>query len=1317
MLALWSVLLILWLILHWGILPRLDDWRPEIEARVGAALGAPLKIGAIQVRSGGWIPAFELDDVRVLDRQGRVALQLGRVSAALSPASLWALEPRFAQLHLDGVRLDVRRDKAGRLSVAGLDVDGGGESNPDVVDWFFEQHEFVIRHGTLRWTDELRGAPPLALEDVDLVLRNGSRRHRLRIDATPPAAWGGRFALRGSFAQPFTARASDWQQWRGTLYAELPLVDVSQLRRHVELPFQLDQGRGALRGWFDWDRGHLAQATADIALTEVALRLGPAAQPLPPLVLQRVGGRVVAGQSETGATFALERLGFVTDDGQPFEPVSWQLALDRAPGGAATAGRFSADRIALAPLARLAARLPLPAPLHQALAELSPQGDLQQVSLDWTGPAEAPTRYRAQARARGLELAAGPPGPPAWGLDQSAGRPGLRGADLDLQATEGGGTARLVLRDGALVFPGVFEQPELPLQTLTAQLAWKLEPAAAGAPTAVSLTVRDASFANADARGQLEASWRTGPGTGFGIGQRLPGLIDLKGKLAAGDPTRVARYLPLGVPASARQYVARAIGPGRITGGDFAVQGDLWRFPFVDGGPGQFRIRAQVEDLRYAYLPNEPGWTSPWPAMTGVVGEIEFERGAMRIKDARAMLDGVALRGVHGGIADLIQAPVLQLEGQARGTAADMLRFVGATPVGEWMGGALRETTASGSADLTLALSIPLDDPAQGSARGSVQWTGNDVRLRPDLPLLAQARGRVDFRPGGLMLVGGRARALGGELTVDGGTQPDGALRFVAQGQASGDGLMKELPILALLGPSVGAEPTLRGSTPYRLQLGFLQGRTEWRLDSPLTGLALALPPPLAKPAAAAWPLRLQLGSVPGRDAPQALQALQIELGEVLHARYELDPGAGPWRVRRGALGLGAEMPPMPGTGVTALLRTPRLDLDAWRALAGAAGAAGGGPEAGWLPTRAMLHTGELAAGGRRYGSVMLELQRTAGMAETLWRAQLQAEQADGWIEWRQPRDGAAPGRLSAHLTRLVVPPQDAGVVEELIEQAPAQVPGLQLVVDDFHWRGLALGKLEVTAENRLARAGQREWQLDQLKLSAPDATLLGRGVWSAGQRSSFAFDLAIADGGRFFERVGAGKGIQGGKGRIEGELSWPGSPLSPDPAALRGSFTIALGEGRFLNAEPGMARLFGILSLQALPRRLLLDFRDVFQQGLQFDRIAGDVTLDAGVARTQNLKVLGVQAAVAIAGSADLRQETQDLRIVAVPELNTGTASLAWVALNPAVGLGAFVAQLLLAEPMKAAATREFHVTGPWSDPKVERVERVAGTSEGKTP
>jgi uncharacterized protein YhdP len=84
-----------------------------------------------------------------------------------------------------------------------------------------------------------------------------------------------------------------------------------------------------------------------------------------------------------------------------------------------------------------------------------------------------------------------------------------------------------------------------------------------------------------------------------------------------------------------------------------------------------------------------------------------------------------------------------------------------------------------------------------------------------------------------------------------------------------------------------------------------------------------------------------------------------------------------------------------------------------------------------------------------------------------------------------------------------------------------------------------------------------------------------------------------------------------------------------------------------------------------------------------------------------------GVQAAVLMEGQADLVRETQDLRVIVVPEINAGTASLAYAAVNPAVGLGTFVAQWLLRRPLIAASTREFHITGSWDDPKVERVER----------
>ena len=202
-------------------------------------------------------------------------------------------------------------------------------------------------------------------------------------------------------------------------------------------------------------------------------------------------------------------------------------------------------------------------------------------------------------------------------------------------------------------------------------------------------------------------------------------------------------------------------------------------------------------------------------------------------------------------------------------------------------------------------------------------------------------------------------------------------------------------------------------------------------------------------------------------------------------------------------------------------------------------------------------------------------------------------------------------------------------------------------------------------------------------------------------------FKLELADGGALLERLGMGRSVKGGKGTMAGQVAWLGSPLAIDYPSLGGQVTVSIDAGQFLKAEPGAARLLGVLSLQALPRRLLLDFRDVFQQGFAFDNITGELKIAQGVASTSNLRMRGVQATVLMEGSADLKRETQDLRVAVVPEINAGTASLAYAAINPAVGIGTFLAQLVLRKPLQAAGTREFHITGPWAEPKVDKVER----------
>ena len=211
-------------------------------------------------------------------------------------------------------------------------------------------------------------------------------------------------------------------------------------------------------------------------------------------------------------------------------------------------------------------------------------------------------------------------------------------------------------------------------------------------------------------------------------------------------------------------------------------------------------------------------------------------------------------------------------------------------------------------------------------------------------------------------------------------------------------------------------------------------------------------------------------------------------------------------------------------------------------------------------------------------------------------------------------------------------------------------------------------------------------------------------------------FKLDIADSGELLERFGMVGVLRKGSGKIEGRVDWLGSPITLDYASLGGNFNVNLENGQFLKAEPGIAKLLGVLSLQALPRRLVLDFRDVFTEGFSFDFLRGDVMIEKGIARTNNLQMKGVNAAVLMEGQADIAKETQSIKVVVVPEINAGSASLIASVINPLVGLSTFLAQLILRSPLIESNTQEFFVDGTWLDPRVTKVARAPPPVPAKT-
>lgn len=253
-LAGWLVFGLAWGALHWLIVPRIGEFRPQLEAHASRVLGVPVRIGAVQAHSTGLIPSFELTQVQLFDGQGREALTLPRVLVALSPRSVLRLG--FEQLYVERPDLNIRRTKDGRIFVAGLDFSKAQGDDSAAANWFFSQTEFAIHEGRIHWIDELRELPPLVLNQVGLVVRNRGRQHALRLDATPPELWGDRFTAMGVFTQPLLSlKKSQWQDWSGDLYARFDRVDLSELRRYADLGVDLKQGSGAVRAWANVTRG------------------------------------------------------------------------------------------------------------------------------------------------------------------------------------------------------------------------------------------------------------------------------------------------------------------------------------------------------------------------------------------------------------------------------------------------------------------------------------------------------------------------------------------------------------------------------------------------------------------------------------------------------------------------------------------------------------------------------------------------------------------------------------------------------------------------------------------------------------------------------------------------------------------------------------------------------------------------------------------------------------------------------------------------------------------------------------------------------
>ena len=270
------------------------------------------------------------------------------------------------------------------------------------------------------------------------------------------------------------------------------------------------------------------------------------------------------------------------------------------------------------------------------------------------------------------------------------------------------------------------------------------------------------------------------------------------------------------------------------------------------------------------------------------------------------------------------------------------------------------------------------------------------------------------------------------------------------------------------------------------------------------------------------------------------------------------------------------------------------------------------------------------------------------------------------------------------------------------------ELPALDVVADSYVSRGRDLGRLELAAKPEGA-----DWRIETLALRNPEGDITATGRWRVQanlQRTDVDVKLEVRDAGGFLARHGVPEGVKGGSGSLSGQFNWVGGPQDFDYPTLNGKFAVEIGRGQFTKVDPGIGKLLGVLNLDALARRLRLDFRDVTAEGYSFDEVSGDVMVRNGVMSSRNLRIRGPAAKVEIEGEAVIARETQSLHIHVQPALSGGLAAAAAAAtVNPIIGAGVLLGSTILKDPMGKMFAGDYSVTGTWINPKVEPIAKGA--------
>lgn len=1243
--------------LRYWVLPNIADYRANISSAISRATGMPSRLGQIEAGWDGLRPHLKFADLTLEDERRQQGLALTQVEGTLS---WWALafgDLQFHTLEISRPELTVRRDKDGAMHVAGIKLGKKSEQSGGFGDWLLSQDEVIIRDAIVIWQDELRAVPALRFTEVNARMVNGGVSHQIGFTAIPP----------GEMATPVDVRALlrgasllNLNDWTGSIYARMESANVAAWGAYLPFPVEIKNGTGGMQAWIDFEGSHISDSVADLQLTDVSTRLKP---DLPSLALENLNGRLSYRENESGFNFSGKHLDFTLAGSKTNVPqADYYFQFTKGSDSQAPAGVLLATALDLEALREIADVSPFDPAQLKRLNQFAPTGRAENLSLKWSGEPGALKSYSAEFKFSNLSVAA---------VDDL---PGLRNMDGRFDATEKGGKLLLDNKTSEITLARIFAAP-LKFDSLNVETSWKK------IENNYQVNLEKGQFRNADTAGEVSGSVTTAPNS--------PGVADIKANFKGINATDIYRYVPLKAGDALRQWLQSSLKAGRAENISLEVKGNLAEFPFENEKNGRFRIGAKIVNVDLDYAER-------WPKVENIRGDFLLNGQRLEIHASEGVIARAKISRADAIIADLNSPDtLLKIDGRVVGAVEDKIRFLNTTPVNELIDGFTQGMKAKGNGALDLHLAMPLSRVRETKVSGEYHFENDHLEGGKLWPALDNVTGTLSFGADGVQIKNVAANAFGGPAIISVDHQAQGAMVINASGKADIDQLLSLL--------NVAAQDWMDGTTDWTAKAVVEGGSTSIVVDSSLVGISSGLPQPLGKSVVDAMPFHLE------RKIPAAGQErYEVSLGKEISGVFlRTQDSKGDWQVRKGTLALNtnANLPSKDGFFVTGAL--DELNLDTWRSYLRKVTKPGSSAEV--APSALGLRGFDLTVTRLIALDKIIGVTRvTAELIGNAWQSNIVSNDINGTFTWKPEGQGTVIARLKNFLIPDSVDeklqasePGQAGVI------VPTEVefPALDIIAEEFKSKKRVLGRLEVQA-----RPEARNWRLDKFTLTMPDATLQANGLWQglpAKPNTTMDMTLQVRDIGKFLAHLGQPDSVKGGTANLRGKLAWAGNPYDFAPTILTGNFLLEAERGQFLKVpSSGAGKLLSLVSLQALPRRITLDFRDVFSEGLAFDDMAGSFVIDRGLMSTGDFVINSTAAIVTMEGSVNLGEENQNLRVKIIPAASE-TVSIATTLLGgPVVGLVSYVLQAILKNPFGNFAAYQYAITGTWDDPLVNKIQ-----------